>query len=191
MRVKKENQIVRRCNRRFCKESVNKDGMTEIFCRHFNLNPEDVKIRSANGTGWIVDTNNGSYWVLTKDEARREAISDIIDNFKGHSIENTPEFRNAIESGWCLDNDALRDMADLYADDSGDMDEEDLHDWAYNNFSVEELWDQNLIDKEALCEHVLDMNGYGTQLDIEGVTDDETVNGETYYFILINGKRDK
>lgn len=196
MLVRKENKIIRKSTRRMTKESANRSDITNIFSKHFNLSPEDIDVYISRDV-WTVLTDKGEYWVLTEDEARREATNHFLDTFDGSMIENDSVLNNVASGGWCLDNDRIMDMAENLVEgdpdsnkDPYDMDEEELHDWAYDTFSVQELWDNGMIDKQAFCDALWEDWGYGHELDKDGVTDDEAVNGETYYFILVGGERD-
>ncbi len=177
-------------------ESNNNDKKNAV-AKFFGISPNSVKVSTVSGydgpvTEAVVDGN--TFWVLTEDEADREATSSFTNSFSGDMVEHDDSLRMNAKLYSVMDYDVVRDTYEhLYdpEEDSKapeDMDEDDLYDWADETFSVEELWDNDMINKSAFCNNLWNMYGYGQELDMEQRTEDINWNGKTLYIILREGE---
>ena len=177
-------------------ESNNNDKKNAV-AKFFGISPNSVKVSTVSGydgpvTEAVVDGN--TFWVLTEDEADREATSSFTNSFSGDMVEHDDSLRMNAKLYSVMDYDVVRDTYEhLYdpEEDSKapeDMDEDDLYGWADETFSVEELWDNDMINKSAFCNNLWNMYGYGQELDMEQRTEDINWNGETLYIILREGE---
>ena len=175
----------------------NNNNKKNAVAKFFGISPNSVKVSTVSGydgpvTEAVVDGN--TFWVLTEDEADREATSSFTNSFSGDMVENDDSLRMNAKLYSVMDYDVVRDTYEhLYdpEEDSKareDMDEDDLDDWADETFSVEELWDNDMINKSAFCNNLWNMYGYGQELDMEQRTEDINWNGETLYIILREGE---
>lgn len=196
--VEESNMKTRRKNRKF--EGVrNEDRLQALveFCPL--LDTSNVSVNTVSGyDGPVTEISvaGSEFWVLTEEEAAREATASFIETFSGRDIESDSALNMTAELTSVLDYDAIREVygePDFDDDDEDDRDEyvpddDDLHDWARDNFSNAELWDNGMIDKEKFCEALWDVYGYGQELDMEQRNESVEVNGVVFYIFLRDGE---
>jgi hypothetical protein len=182
-------------------ESNNNDKKNAV-AKFFGISPNSVKVSTVSGydgpvTEAVVDGN--TFWVLTEDEAYREATASFLDTFDRGSMIEKDSYLKSIGNSTPFDLDRVAEYYCDYmndVDDDGDErsydeireDEYELERWADETFSLEELWDNGLIDKDQFCNNIWDMDGVGLELDMEQRTEDINWNGETLYIILREGE---
>ena len=186
MRVKKEQNIRNEA-------SINDDRKQAVI-KFFNADPNLVDVKTSSGyDGPVTEvTFNGNvYWVLTDEEAQREATADFLQSgLRGSDIANDPVLSRMAERSDILDYDKLREIFEDdfdEEDEKEELDEEDLYDKA-QMIGVEELWDNDIIDREAFCEALWENWGYGHDLDLDNRNESEEVNGVYYNIILREGE---
>ena len=177
MRVKKEQNIRN--------EATSNDDRKQAVIKFFNADPNLVDVKTASGyDGPVTEvTFNGNvFWVLTDEEAQREATADFLQSgLSGSDIANDPVLSRMAERSDILDYDKLREIFEE------ELDEEDLYDKA-QMLGVDELWDNDIIDREAFCNALWEDWGYGHDLDIDNRNESEEVNGVYYNIILREGE---
>lgn len=190
--------------RKVARESARKEDFVKAFLQFSPmLDENNIEVRTA--TGYVgpvteITVSGSSFWVLTEEEAYREATASFLEHVDGYMIEHDPDLNMTAELPWVLDYEVIRDM---YMDDDNsdfededdfgesrdeDPDDDDLHDWARDNFSNAEMWKNGMIDREKFCEHLWEVYGYGLELDMEQHNESEIVNGQTFFIFLRDGE---
>ena len=192
--------MIRSKKRRF--ESLNNDDKRKAVAKFFGINPSEIEIDSVTGydgpvTQAIIGENE--FWILSEDEAYREATESFLNTgFRGADIErdsylnmaarNCPFDLDAVAEYYCDYMNDVDDEGDERSYDEIREDEHALEQWAEDTFSIEDLWDNDLIDKEQFCSNIWDMDGIGMELDMEQRTESTVFNGETLYIVLRDGE---
>lgn len=188
--LRRERKHFERKSRRF--ESSNNEDRRQAVIDFFGADPDMVDVRTVSGfSGPVTEiTFNGNvYWVMTDSESEREATAHFLDTFTdGSMIEHDPDLRRMAERTDLWNSDAVLDawLAENDRDDAPDDDE--IYEWVEDNYSISELWDMEVIDREAFCKELWEVYGYGHELDIEGHTESEEVGGVYYNIFLIEGE---
>lgn len=188
--ISRERKHFERKSRRF--ESSNNEDRRQAVIDFFGADPDMVDVSTVSGfSGPVTEiTFNGNvYWVMTDSESEREATAHFLDTFTdGSMIEHDPDLRRMAERTDLWNSDAVLDawLAENDRDDAPDDDE--IYEWVEDNYSISELWDMEVIDREAFCKKLWEVYGYGHELDIEGHTESEEVGGVYYNIFLIEGE---
>lgn len=189
--IRRERKHFERKSRRF--ESSNNEDRRQAVIDFFGADPDMVDVSTVSGfSGPVTEiTFNGNvYWVMTDSESEREATAHFLDTFTdGSMIEHDPDLRRMAERTDLWNSDAVLDawLAENDRDDAPDDDDE-IYEWVEDNYSISELWDMEVIDREAFCKELWEVYGYGHELDIEGHTESEEVGGVYYNIFLIEGE---
>ena len=189
--LRRERKHFERKSRRF--ESSNNEDRRQAVIDFFGADPDMVDVSTVSGfSGPVTEiTFNGNvYWVMTDSESEREATAHFLDTFtNGSMIEHDPDLRRMAERTDLWNSDAVLDawLAENDRDDAPDDDDE-IYEWVEDNYSISELWDMEVIDREAFCKELWEVYGYGHELDIEGHTESEEVGGVYYNIFLIEGE---
>ena len=192
--------MIKSKKRRF--ESLNNDDKRKAVAKFFGINPSEIEVASVTGydgpvTQAIIGENE--FWILSEDEAYREATESFLNTgFRGADIErdsylnmaarNCPFDLDAVAEYYCDYMNDVDDEGDERSYDEIREDEYALEQWAEDTFSIEDLWDNDLIDKEQFCCNIWDMDGIGMELDMEQRTESTVFNGETLYIVLRDGE---
>lgn len=189
--TRRERKHFERKSRRF--ESSNNEDRRQAVINFFGADPDMVDVSTVSGfSGPVTEvTFNGNvYWVMTDSESEREATAHFLDAFTdGSMIEHDPDLRRMAERTDLWNSDAVLDawLAENDRDDAPDDDDE-IYEWVEDNYSISELWDMEVIDREAFCKELWEVYGYGHELDIEGHKESEEVGGVYYNIFLIEGE---
>ena len=189
--LRRERKHFERKSRRF--ESSTNEDRRQAVIKFFGADPDMADVSTVEGfSGPVTEvTFNGNvYWVMTDSEAEREATAHFLDTFTdGSMIEHDPDLRRLAERTDLWNSDAVLDawLAENDRDDAPDDDDE-IYEWVEDNYSISELWDMEIIDREAFCKKLWEVYGYGHELDIEGHTESEEVGGVYYNIFLIEGE---
>lgn len=189
--LRRERKHFERKSRRY--ESSNNEDRRQAVIDFFGADPDMVDVSTVSGfSGPVTEiTFNGNvYWVMTDSESEREATAHFLDTFTdGSMIEHDPDLRRMAERTDLWNSDAVLDawLAENERDDAPDDDDE-IYEWVEDNYSISELWDMEVIDREAFCKELWEVYGYGHELDIEGHTESEEVGGVYYNIFLIEGE---
>lgn len=189
--LRRERKHFERKSRRY--ESSNNEDRRQAVIDFFGADPDMVDVSTVSGfSGPVTEiTFNGNvYWVMTDSESEREATAHFLDTFTdGSMIEHDPDLRRMAERTDLWNSDAVLDawLAENDRDDAPDDDDE-IYEWVEDNYSISELWDMEVIDREAFCKELWEVYGYGHELDIEGHTESEEVGGVYYNIFLIEGE---
>ena len=186
--------------RRF--ESLNNNDKRNAVAKFFGISPSEVSVSTVSGydgpvTEAVIDGN--TFWVLTEDEAYREATESFLntglsgsdierDSYLNMAARNCPFDLDRVAEYYCDYMEDVDDDGDERSYDEIREDEYALEQWADDTFSVEDLWDNDLIDKVQFCHNIWDMDGVGMELDIEQRTESIEANGETIYIVLRDGE---
>jgi hypothetical protein len=189
--LRRERKHFERKSRRF--ESSTNEDRRQAVINFFGADPDMVDVSTVdgfNGPVTEVTFNGNVYWVMTDSEAEREATAHFLDTFTdGSMIEHDPDLCRLAERTDLWNSDAVLDawLAENDRDDAPDDDDE-IYEWVEDNYSISELWDMEVIDREAFCKELWEVYGYGHELDIEGHTESEEVGGVYYNIFLIEGE---
>lgn len=189
--LRRERKHFERKSRRY--ESSNNEDRRQAVIDFFGADPDMVDVSTVSGfSGPVTEiTFNGNvYWVMTDSESEREATAHFLNTFTdGSMIEHDPDLRRMAERTDLWNSDAVLDawLAENDRDDAPDDDDE-IYEWVEDNYSISELWDMEVIDREAFCKELWEVYGYGHELDIEGHTESEEVGGVYYNIFLIEGE---
>lgn len=181
-------------------------------------NVECYPTEAYAGTVFEVIYNDNTYWVMNEDEANREANASFEETYDGSTISSDSVLRMTAEC--CpLSEYGYDQVAELYCDRFGigesgsfdddedgeyDDDEDDeyksyddvredtemLDRYAEDNFTVEELWDNEWLDRDVFLNRLWDNYGYGQELDIDQCSETLEINGVTHCIFLRDGKWD-
>lgn len=189
-----------RHKRRF--ESLNNNDKRNAVAKFFGISPSEVSIDTVSGydgpvTQAVIDGN--TFWILTEDEAYREATESFLntglsgsdierDSYLNMAARNCPFDLDRVAEYYCDYMEDVDDDGDERSYDEIREDEYELEQWADDTFSVEDLWDNGLIDKVQFCHNIWDMDGVGMELDSEQRTESIESNGETIYIVLRDGE---
>ena len=189
--LRRERKHFERKSRRF--ESSTNEDRRQAVINFFGADPDMVDVSTVdgfNGPVTEVTFNGNVYWVMTDSESEREATAHFLDTFTdGSMIEHDPDLRRMAERTDLWNSDAVLDawLVENDRDDAPDDDDE-IYEWVEDNYSISELWDMEVIDREAFCKELWEVYGYGHELDIEGHTESEEVDGVYYNIFLIEGE---